>query len=221
MAEHHEAHRKTHDLVQTAFKGDVAAVARLVEEGADLRAYSDGGLNALHAAIENNQLQTVELLLQLGADVEQTTRDGWFTPLLHAIEVSSDAASQLEQARSGDMIDLLLRHGASPTADTAMGPSPLEFARQLANPVAEALLRVAAAPIELMLSGETVRAMPLQPIAYETPERPLEQKPRRPVDIRHVVAYTAAIAFVLGIVFGPLILALRYGHLLRSILPEP
>lgn len=103
------------ELVQAAFEGDVAAVARLVEAGADIDA--DGRIwNALHAAIENDDVACVRRLIELGADVEHRAA-GDLTPLAHAVDVAIDGAHQ--DGGSGgdertDVIELLLDAGADP-----------------------------------------------------------------------------------------------------------
>ena len=104
----------TDELVQAAFEGDVAAVARLLEAGADIDA--DGRIwNALHAAIENDDVACVRLLLEHGADVDHRAA-GDLTPLAHAVDVAIDGTRQNggDGDERTDVIELLLDAGADP-----------------------------------------------------------------------------------------------------------
>jgi ankyrin repeat protein len=103
------------ELVQAVFEGDVAEVARLLEAGADVDA--DGRIwNALHAAIENDDLACVRLLLDHGADVEHRAA-GDLSPLAHAVDIAIDGAHQTggnPGDERTDVIALLLEAGADP-----------------------------------------------------------------------------------------------------------
>ena len=100
------------ELVRAAFEGDVAAVARLLEAGADVDA--DGRIwNALHAAIENDDVACVRLLIEHGADVEHRAA-GDLSPLAHAVDVAIDGAHQNAGDERTDVIELLLEAGADP-----------------------------------------------------------------------------------------------------------
>jgi ankyrin repeat protein len=105
----------TDELVQAAFEGDVAVVARLLEAGADIDA--DGRIwNALHTAIENDDVACVRLLIDHGADVEHPAA-GDLTPLAHAVDVAIDGTHR-HGGNPGDertdVIALLLGAGADP-----------------------------------------------------------------------------------------------------------
>lgn len=108
------------DLVRAAFDGDVEAVARLLDEGADIEA--GGGLwNPLHAAIENEQTECVRLLVRRGADVHRCAGD--LSPLVHAVDIAIDGTWQRSHALGGeptDIIEMLLEAGADPAPGLQM-----------------------------------------------------------------------------------------------------
>jgi len=113
-------------LIEAALADQPAAVAALIEAGADLEARNDRGFTALHAsayvglldhgaavdarslhairplhvAAEQNQAAMAELLIARGADVEAVQGDG-YTPLSRATFYKSAA-----------VMALLKRHGA-------------------------------------------------------------------------------------------------------------
>jgi ankyrin repeat protein len=73
----------------------------LVENGAQVNAVQQGGWTPLHAAADNDQLETAELLLSNGADPDASNDNG-LTPLALARRKSFK-----------EMADLLQQHGAS------------------------------------------------------------------------------------------------------------
>jgi ankyrin repeat protein len=103
----------TRQLQEAAWAGDIERVKELASHGADLEAYNENGNTPLHLAIENAGCEVVRTLLELGADVNRRTRDGFWTPLIHAVEVESDAAIQLQKPADNRVIQLLLEYGAS------------------------------------------------------------------------------------------------------------
>jgi ankyrin repeat protein len=102
-------------LVRAVFEGDLQAVERLLDAGADIDA--EGRIwNALHTAIESENIDCVRLLIERGADVEHRAA-GDLTPLAHAVDVAIDGADQ-HGGTPGDerteLIELLLQAGADP-----------------------------------------------------------------------------------------------------------
>ena len=99
-------------LADSAFDGDLAAVERLILQGAHI----DGQCRAwtpLHAAIENNRLEITRCLISAGADLEGLC--GGMTPLAHAVDVLIDGSMQQGEPiveTSMGMIDLLVAAGA-------------------------------------------------------------------------------------------------------------
>lgn len=57
------------EMIETAGRGDVAAVARLIARGADVHAADKRGVTPLIAAAYQNQVDVARLLIDAGADV--------------------------------------------------------------------------------------------------------------------------------------------------------
>jgi hypothetical protein len=69
--------------------------------------------NALHAPIENERLEIVQLLVEFGADLEYVIQD--MTPLAHAVEIAIDGTIQSgEDHAPTDIIKFLISAGADP-----------------------------------------------------------------------------------------------------------
>lgn len=161
-----------HDLMQAARSGDVATVARLLHEGADVDAARGDGLTVLHVAAQSGQEGVVEMLLQAGSDVHATTRIGAYTPLHLAARSGEDAVVQRLLNAGADVdavttnsgvtalhlaaaaidgeaaVETLLAAGADPNArEVTSGQTPLIFAAGADRPWAtRALLRGGADP---------------------------------------------------------------------------
>ncbi len=75
-------------LTQAAFEGDVAKLARLLDARVAIHAQDCTQPDALHAAIENDQVECVRLLLARGADPNRATSGS--TALAHAVEENNE-----------------------------------------------------------------------------------------------------------------------------------
>jgi hypothetical protein len=102
---------------------DVARARALIEGGADIHALDrrpnvagGNGRRPLNFAALNNDVAMIELLLDLGADINQANLSG-YTPLHHAVE-----------AQSAEAIALLVSRGADITLKNKRGLTPEEFA---------------------------------------------------------------------------------------------
>jgi len=78
-------------LHQAAERGDVAAVEKLLDEGADVNARDEGGASPLHAAAFAGHRNVIRLLIKRGADINLEDNDG-DTPLGFA---KDDATAKL------------------------------------------------------------------------------------------------------------------------------
>jgi hypothetical protein len=111
-----------------ADRGYLAIAQLLVENGATLSAKDDEGWTPLHYAAEKDRVDVAACLIKQGAVVDEPSRRGG-TPL-H--EASASA--------SPEMIKLLLRSGADKTIKATNGKTPLDYAIELGNQPARALL---------------------------------------------------------------------------------
>src|SRR5688572_13364933 len=99
----------TSEVADAAMKADRAAVRAALARKADVNAPQVDGTTALHWAVEHDDIELTNLLIQAGARVAARTREG-VTPIqLAAIN------------GSGLMLDRLLKAGADPNA--ALTPS--------------------------------------------------------------------------------------------------
>jgi ankyrin repeat protein len=109
----------------------------MIGAGVDVNEASVPRRLPIHLAIEQQHLGILRLLIRAGADIHLDLGDGW-TPLVHAIDIESDAAWQHHQEpgrESTDLTELLLSEGARPTAEA------LKAAEEYNNLRALALLR--------------------------------------------------------------------------------
>jgi Ankyrin repeats (3 copies)/Domain of unknown function (DUF3471) len=110
-------------LADAVLARDLDQVRRLVAQGADIHGLdtrpATGGGNGrrpLNFAALNNDTEMIELLLELGADINRQNLSG-FTPLHHAVE-----------AQAAEAIALLLKRGADTTVKNNRNLTPAEFA---------------------------------------------------------------------------------------------
>ncbi len=104
-------------------------VKLLVENGADIGARDDEGWSPLHYAAEKDRVEVAAYLLEKGAKVDLRSKRGG-TPL-H--EASASASPK--------MINLLLENGADKTIKATNGKTPLDYAVELGNQPAAAILQ--------------------------------------------------------------------------------
>lgn len=107
-------------LVDAAFNGNKYLMVKLMDKVFDINATSKSW-NALHAAIENEKVECVQLLVDFGADLE--IENLGLTPLAHAVDISIDGNIQ-NNGELGEehteIIDILLRSGANPNSGLAL-----------------------------------------------------------------------------------------------------
>ena len=80
-------------LVEAVYAGDAAAVVRLIEEGHDVNDFGKDDWTPLTVAVENDDVELVELLLQRGADPNKTVPGG--TALDMAIRRERESSAEL------------------------------------------------------------------------------------------------------------------------------
>ncbi|MDF7824995.1 ankyrin repeat domain-containing protein [Pontiellaceae bacterium B12227] len=112
-----------------ADRGYLEIAKLLVESGADLTAKDDEGWTPLHYAAEKDKVDVATYFIEQGAEVNAiSTRGG--TPLIEA------AASA-----SPEMVKMLLNSGADKHIQATNGKTALDYAIELGNQSAEALLK--------------------------------------------------------------------------------
>lgn len=148
----------TDRLARAAGDGDVAAVARLLSDGAEVDGLGGDGRSALDLAVHAGHVEVVRVLLEAGADSQQRAGTyGEVTPLCLAAMFGYVAVAELlldagaaagAQGRLNSpplvlaatamghghpqMVDLLLRRGAD-IDGTKRGRTPLEWAARFGN----------------------------------------------------------------------------------------
>lgn len=110
-------------LINAAIDGKRNDVSRLLDEGADPDIVDKGGWSAIHYASQRNDVQTIRLLLNAGANVH-IKNDNGNTPLFRAV---------FSFAGNGDCITCLLEHGANPDEENDNGVSPRSLAGTIGN----------------------------------------------------------------------------------------
>jgi ankyrin repeat protein len=137
---------ETVSLIDAIYNNDVAAVESAIGAGADVNALPAGGQQPpLHTAIEHQRVDIVRRLIAAGALLNgELSMPGWdfggpgWTPLVHAIDIESDAGWQAHHEtghESTELTELLLASGAVPTKRA------FEIAEGYDNKKALALLR--------------------------------------------------------------------------------
>ena len=115
-------------LVAAAKKDDLAAVRRLLQQGAAVNVSEADGSTALHWAVESDNLEMTRLLLKAGADVKRANRYG-MTPL-HLAAVNGNVVVMRD----------LLDAGANPNAVLPEGETVLMTAARTGSAEAVTLL---------------------------------------------------------------------------------
>jgi len=126
-------HALTHNLCEAVWTGDVERVRELIRLGAEVNGCREDGHSPLHLAIEQLYDEIVELLLDAGADIERRDEDGGWTPLIHAVDIVSDASTQGERPPDNKLVSLLISRGADLAARTSKGRTALSVARRYSN----------------------------------------------------------------------------------------
>ncbi len=139
------------DVANAAQSKDMAAVRKLIKEGADVNAAQGDGMTALHYAALNGDAELAAMLLFAGANVGAKTRIGAYTPLHLAAQIgnanviaplvaagapvtattSTGATALMHAAHSGsvDAVRILIENGADANVkETANGQTALMFA---------------------------------------------------------------------------------------------
>lgn len=149
-------------LRESASRGDLAEVNKLIIDGKDVNARDDEGRTPIYYALQNNHEDVVETLIDQGAELDLRDNFGQ-TPLTPAVVYGSPELAEFliingaevnavdrlgctplhEAARKGrvEMLELLLWSGAQVNARNNIGWTPLDVAvTQKQNEAAKLLL---------------------------------------------------------------------------------
>jgi ankyrin repeat protein len=110
-------------LMHAVIDGNLEAVQLLLSRGAATDIQDRHGYTALHFAAQNNHLGIARALLEGGASVDLRDEYG-NTPLFRAVFASTG---------EGDLIRLLLSHGANRDLKNTSDVSPVDLARTIGN----------------------------------------------------------------------------------------
>ena len=127
--------RQVSEIAEASYRGDTAAIERLLREGADVNASRVDGSTAIHWAVYRDDLETAERLIDAGADVTLATREG-VTPM-HVASLHGNSG----------MIAALLRAGADARQRGPNQTTMLMLAARNGNPEALRLLIDAGADV--------------------------------------------------------------------------
>ena len=110
-------------LMHTVIDGKDQLLDLLIDNGSDVNLQDKQGLSPLHFAAQNYNVKAAKTLLQAGAKVD--ARDKYGNAALWTAVFNSRGR--------GDIIMLLLEHGADRSAKNRSGKSPLELADMIGN----------------------------------------------------------------------------------------
>ena len=109
--------------MSAAFEGDVEEAARLLKEGADVKAINSYGVNAMQLAADTANTELIRLLLKAGADPESPNPDG--ETALHVVARSGNVEAAKLLLKAGAKVDALEQFG---------GQTPLMWAAARRHP---------------------------------------------------------------------------------------
>lgn len=110
-------------LIHSVIDGMYDFIGVLLEYGAAINVSDELGYTALHYSAQSYDLRATELLLASGAEVNVLDNHG-NTPLFKAV---------FNSAGRGDVIKLLIAHGADKHSKNYHGVSPFELAKTIGN----------------------------------------------------------------------------------------
>lgn len=131
------------ELLRAIQQGDLAQVRALLANGAPTDGTQEGGWSALRIAAEHQRPEVVDLLVELGADVNLRTGNDQWTALHHAVDADIDSAVQgNETSVAWSCASRLLMHGADASIKDANGRTAFDFAALYGSAMEEAFRRL-------------------------------------------------------------------------------
>lgn len=141
------------ELREAAESGDTAACVRLVQSGVPVDAADEQGYTPLGYAVESRRLETVQKLLELGADVNHVDGRLGGTPLIYTAARFGGGGHSVASAPTRNRIArLLLDRGADPNRAIKGGTTALHLEALDRNPELVKMLLAAGADRTLRTS---------------------------------------------------------------------
>ena len=109
------------DLHNVAARGTADDVRACLDAGADVNEPNRVGYTPLSLAASRGDVDVARALLEGGATVDATDKTG----------MTALAAAVMNSKGRGEMITLLLEHGADPAKPNNRGQTPLELAQRM------------------------------------------------------------------------------------------
>jgi ankyrin repeat protein len=132
---------KEEELISAAKEGDMSKIAQLLNKGANINyRKKDEQVTALDLAILDNNIELTNFLLEHGADVNNTTKNGYTALLVASTPYSGNF----------DVVDTLIEHGADVNAKSFVEQwSPLLLASTHAFPDESVIRRLVEAGAQI------------------------------------------------------------------------
>jgi ankyrin repeat protein len=108
-------------------KGQAETIALLIEAGANPNSLDRSGVGPLHRAVRKRRSAAVAALLNRGAEVGLRNKSG-STPLHLAVQNTGSSGSGSDEAKAGqkEIVEILMKAGASPKDRDGKGKSVIE-----------------------------------------------------------------------------------------------
>lgn len=127
LANEPETRQSVGDLHEAVEKGELLAIAGMLEIGVDVNAKNDLLMTPLHTAIAKGDIAAISLLLDYGADASNADNSPNLTPLHYAVLDENISDSSLE------VVSLLLNRDIDINAKDISGQTPLHWCAASSN----------------------------------------------------------------------------------------
>jgi tankyrase len=104
-------------------------IEALLRAGADIHETDKNGVTPLHHAVRFRSPAAVQVLLENGASVNQPCQRSGSTALHRAVTSSGAPQTAGKRAAAQEIIEILMRFGADPTAKNKNGKRPADYVR--------------------------------------------------------------------------------------------